>query len=86
MTFLGKIYPYCIIGVVTSIIVRFTWSGKLLTALNVKLERLKVAILFTIADVFGQNNKNQRMQKLSHKNSFTLGWTIHPVKKYWFKL
>jgi len=72
MTFLGKIYPYCIIGVVTSIIVRFSWSGKLLTALNVKLERLKVAILFTIADVFGQNNKNQRMQKLSHKKF------IHP--------
>jgi len=44
----------------------------LLTALNVKLERLKVAILFTIADVFGQNNKNQRMQKLSHKKF------IHP--------
>jgi len=64
-----------------------------MTAVDVKLDCLKYTILFTTADVCWLKNKTnacyQRMQKIGTEIlftpllSFTLGWTIHPVKRHW---
>jgi len=51
MASLGKIYPCYVTEAVTCITGRFSWSDKLLTVLDAKLERFKFATLFTIADM-----------------------------------
>jgi len=74
MTSLGKIYPYYVIEVVACSMVRFSWSDKLLTALDVKLQCLKFTILFIIADmcrVKGQEPEDAK--NLATEYSFTLG-------------
>ena len=50
MAFLGKIYPRYVIDAVNCTVVRFFLCDGLLTA-EENLERLKFAILFTIADM-----------------------------------
>jgi len=51
------------------------------TALDVKLEHLKFAILFMIADMFWVNNKNQRIQKLSNRN-FIDHYSHSPLQRF----
>ena len=96
MTSSGKIYPYYVIDVAAWTIERIFWSDKLLIALNEKLERLKFTIVFMIAD---KNQRMQKLSNrmfihpsftpvLSFalaKFSFILGWTIHLVKKHFWK-
>jgi len=50
MASFGKIYPYYVIDAVNCTIVDLFWSDVLLTAVDVNLECLKLAILFTIAE------------------------------------
>jgi len=51
MASVGGIHPYYVREVVNSSIIRFSWSDKLLAAVDVKLERLKFAIFLMIADM-----------------------------------
>jgi len=104
---LQSLYLACKVGIISSysniincIVVWCFWSDKLLTAIGMKLERLKFAILFTIADMCWVKNKinasYQRMQNMRNINfihllftpflSFTLGWNIRLVKKQCLKL
>ena len=98
MASFGKIYPNYVIDAVNCTTVRFFWSDKLLTAKDPKLERLKLAILFTTADLFWvkKNKTNvcyQRIQKSRNRNFIHPSSFIHPcknfihrVKKYWFRV
>jgi len=68
-----KSIPYYVIEVVTCIIVWYSWSDKLLTALDAKLERLEYAILFIIADMHWLEKRRTRPCKnLTTENSFAL--------------
>jgi len=68
MESLCKTYLHDVTDVVNCTIVRFFWSDKLLTAEDTTLERLKFAILFTIADVFCVKKQNKRMLSDDKKN------------------
>ena len=48
----GKIYLHYVKNVVNCTVRRFSWSVKLLTSEDEKLERLNLSILFTISEVF----------------------------------
>ena len=53
---------------VNCIMVRFFWSDGFLTAEDAKLERLKVAIVFTIADMFWVKKQDKCMLSMDTKN------------------
>jgi len=75
MAFLGEIYPHYVIDSANCTIVRFSSNDKLLTAEDAKLERLKFAISFMIADMFWVKKATacyQRIQKIRNRN------LIHP--------
>jgi len=100
MAYLGKINPHYVIDAVKCTVVRFFRSDGLLTARDTKLERLKSAILFTIAYALCVKKQDMCMlseeKKIKNRNfihlllsftlaklSFTLGQTIHRVKKHY---
>jgi len=75
MESLGKIYPHHVIDVANCTIARFICSDKLLSIEDVKLERLKLAILFTIDDIFWVR-KTRQMHVTSIRGCNKLGTEI----------
>jgi len=70
-------YPHYVLDAAIRTNVPFVWSDKLLTPEDAKLERLKFAILFTIADMFWVKTTRRmhvirRYKKLETEISFTL--------------
>jgi len=86
MAYLGKINPHYVIDAVKCTVVRFFRSDGLLTARDTKLERLKSAILFTIAYALCVKKQDMCMlseeKKIKNRNFIHPSSFIHPCKTF----